>query len=429
MILPSRVRKYLPAILAFAVIAALTLRSIPTQARLSALTPVFCLVCGTIGLVDVLLNVLLFVPLGMALHHAGLRLIRIAGIGLGLSLIIELVQFGFLPGRDASLSDLITNTAGAVLGGILGATWRKLVFPRPSRALRMATVYAIAWASIWGASAALLHPDPRPGEYYGQWAHDFDDNRTQWRGQVTEVRLNGIPVPDGLVPDEPLRDALEGGEFTLELHGVSGPPPHKVAQIFGLASSRSEIFVEWTQYGRDLRFMIRYGPSLLRLRSPIVRLDYAAPADSGEVIHLIARERGGVLSAEVRTPRDTIVASHALTPSLSWTFALPFTYRWGFETRWATVLWVLSTLIPLGYWGARAGGPRTAALAVGGAALSGLALAPLIGGLPPVHWSEWFGAVLAWGAGVMLARVAPPEAEVVPQVLVPRTRVRTRASR
>jgi len=423
----TAVRRYLPAIVVLAVIAALTLRPIPSQTRVSALTPVLCLVCGSIGLVDVLLNVLLFVPLGIALHYAGMRVARITLVGLGVSLVIEVLQLAVIPGRDASLSDLITNTAGVVLGGLLGATWRKLVFPGPSRALRIATIYAVAWAATWGASAALLHPDPRPGQYYGQWAHDFDDNRTQWGGSVREVRLNGIPVSDGLVPDEPLRDALEGGKFTLELHGVSGPQPHKVAQIFGLASSQGEIFVEWTQYGRDLRFMIRYGPSLLRLRSPVIRFDYAAPADSGEAIHLIARERAGVLSAEVRTARDTVVATHPLTPSLNWTFALPFTYRWGFETRWGSMLWVLVTMIPLGYWGAIAGGWRTAALAVGGAAMAGLGLAPLVGGLSPVHWSEWVAAVLACGAGVMLARVAPRRAEPVPQVLVPRARVQVRA--
>jgi hypothetical protein len=377
--------------------------------------------------VDVLLNVLLFVPLGIALHYAGLRLPFIAAAGLCVSVVIEALQLGFIAGRDASLSDLITNTLGVVLGGLLGATWRTLVFPRPSRALRHATVYGIAWATIWGASAALLHPDPRPGQYYGQWAHDFDDNRTQWRGAVSDVRLNGIPVPDGLVPDEPLRDALEGGKFTLELHGISGPQPHKVAQIFGLASSQSEIFVEWTQYGRDLRFMIRHGPSLLRLRSPILRFDAAAPADSGLAIHLIVRERAGTLSAEVRTPSDTVIATHALSPSLNWTFALPFTYRWGSETRWGTMLWVLVTLMPLGYWGALAGTSRIAALAVGGPAFSGLALGPVVGGLPPVHWAEWMAAALAWGVGVLAAARTPRRVEPAPQVLVPRARVRMRA--
>ena len=419
--------RYVPVIAALAIIAALTLRPIPSQSNLSALTPVICLVCGSLGLVDVLLNVLLFVPLGFALRHAGLRLARLTAIGLGVSLLIELLQYGFIPGRDASASDLVTNTLGAALGGMIAGRWRRLIFPGPSRALGLATVYAILWATVWGASAALLRPDPRPGTYYGQWAHDFEDNRTQWRGQVTAVRLNGLPVPDGLVPDEPLRAALQNGRFTLEVHGVSGPQPDRVAQIFGLASGESEIFVEWTQHGRDLRFMIRYGPSLLRLRSPIVRFDYAAPADSGTPLHLIARERGGILSAEVRTAQDTVIASHRLTPSLNWTFALPFTYRWGYETRWGSMLWVLATLIPLAYWGAIAGGSRTAAMAVGGAAVAGLALAPLVGGLPPVHWSEWVAAVLACGVGVLVVARAPRQTEPVPHVLVPRSRVRMRA--
>jgi len=45
-------------------------------------------------------------------------------VGFGLSLAIELTQV-WLPGRDSSLSDLIANTVGTAIGGVLGIKgWR-----------------------------------------------------------------------------------------------------------------------------------------------------------------------------------------------------------------------------------------------------------------------------------------------------------------
>jgi glycopeptide antibiotics resistance protein len=68
-----------------------------------------------------LLNVLLFVPLGMlaGLARPGWSLVRWAAIGLLASLAVELVQAWLLPARDAEVSDLVMNTAGMVAGAWL----------------------------------------------------------------------------------------------------------------------------------------------------------------------------------------------------------------------------------------------------------------------------------------------------------------------
>ena len=70
---------------------------------------------------ELVMNVLLFVPLGIlgALAFPGWSLVRWAVLGLGLSLVIELFQGVLLPARDASASDLATNTAGMVVGAAL----------------------------------------------------------------------------------------------------------------------------------------------------------------------------------------------------------------------------------------------------------------------------------------------------------------------
>ena len=75
---------------------------------------------------DALINVIGLIPVGFFLcaylSANGLRnpVLTASVIGCGISLFIELVQV-FLPTRDSSMSDLINNTAGSVLGACLYA--------------------------------------------------------------------------------------------------------------------------------------------------------------------------------------------------------------------------------------------------------------------------------------------------------------------
>jgi glycopeptide antibiotics resistance protein len=66
-------------------------------------------------------NVALFVPLGVvaSLAFAKKRWWQIGAFGLMVSGCIELGQLLFLHDRFASLQDIVTNTSGAVIGGLL----------------------------------------------------------------------------------------------------------------------------------------------------------------------------------------------------------------------------------------------------------------------------------------------------------------------
>jgi VanZ family protein len=79
---------------------------------------------------DVAINVIAYTPFGLAVSLIGSRsaLARLArGIGAGalLSLGMESAQM-FLPTRDASTIDLLSNTAGAALGAIIGAVFSEV---------------------------------------------------------------------------------------------------------------------------------------------------------------------------------------------------------------------------------------------------------------------------------------------------------------
>ena len=66
------------------------------------------------------LNVLLFFPLGLfgMLWAPRLRVVGWTSAGFLLSGSIEFVQAVLLPARDGSVSDIVTNTAGAFLGAL-----------------------------------------------------------------------------------------------------------------------------------------------------------------------------------------------------------------------------------------------------------------------------------------------------------------------
>ncbi len=83
--------------------------------------PLVCIFCGDFGGVDFLLNILLFVPLGLGLALAGFswrRAVLLAGL---LSFGVELLQMKIIVGRDASLGDVMTNTTGGGVGALLGS--------------------------------------------------------------------------------------------------------------------------------------------------------------------------------------------------------------------------------------------------------------------------------------------------------------------
>jgi len=82
-------------------------------------------------LIDVIGNVVVFMPLGFglagALHQANLpQTIRLAALGgFGLSFLIELSQLT-IPSRTTDVDDLIFNTLGATLGALLFAIFAQV---------------------------------------------------------------------------------------------------------------------------------------------------------------------------------------------------------------------------------------------------------------------------------------------------------------
>jgi glycopeptide antibiotics resistance protein len=97
----------------------MTLR--PSAGRGSLLNLVPLKFEGPGAVVDAVLNVGVFVPLGLLLAAAAVRFPVALLIGLLLSAAIEVSQYLVQVGRTSDVNDLITNTTGTVLGWAVGA--------------------------------------------------------------------------------------------------------------------------------------------------------------------------------------------------------------------------------------------------------------------------------------------------------------------
>lgn len=114
--------------------------------------------CSTFALADALLNLLLFVPLGISLQWLGAGALRAVGLGFVVTFAVESAQLFLVPGRDASIGDLISNTLGCGFGYLLAATARKWIHPSRARASRFSLIYSLFVLAIVFATGTLLRP-------------------------------------------------------------------------------------------------------------------------------------------------------------------------------------------------------------------------------------------------------------------------------
>ncbi len=86
-------------------------------------------------LVEASANVILFIPFGALLMLGSLRMtwLRATAVVLMVSVGIELFQGVALPGRTASLRDVLNNTLGGIIGALGVVAWRRYARRRAAR--------------------------------------------------------------------------------------------------------------------------------------------------------------------------------------------------------------------------------------------------------------------------------------------------------
>ena len=371
---------------------------------MAQLTPLWCIVCGELGGSDVVANLLLFLPFAMGLRLAGLSWRRTVMVAAALSLTVELLQLVAIPGRDASLSDLLTNTGSAAIGATIAPWLPVAIRPSPAQAARLLAAGTAGWLAALAVAAWLVSPGVVAGALRSGWAGATGE-RDIFFGEIHGVRLDGARMPrNGSPADSALiRRQLAGGEFHLEAEVNSGGPVTYPSWIYKLKAGGSNQLTLF-QLRRQAGVAVPVRGMGLRLRALTVTLADGFPAVAGQTVRLDASATGGIVSLRSTYAGVTRSIEFGLSPAYGWRLISPFQMGVGNGVRWFTALLLVLSVLPLAYWAARASGWMRWALPL--AIAVGLVLPSAAVGLPPVHWSEWAGTALGALAGWALQRGA-----------------------
>jgi hypothetical protein len=399
-----------------AAILAATLVPNPRQLAASAATPLLCLVCGEAGGTDVFLNLLLFTPMAIGLRLLDWPWRRVVAVAALLSLTVECLQFSVVVGRDAALSDLLTNTIGAAAAAALAPRVPGLLAPDPPRARRLLLAAAALFLGVLALSALGLQPSVLPGRLWSACT-SYWPTIGDWTGTLGSVVVNRdtLPCNRTLADSAPIRAALIAGEATLRIDAVSGTPAGRQALVHAVSVPRASL-LSLIQEDSTAVLSVPTASQRLRLSRLSLKLRGAFPSKAGVPLELQAGQEGR---------RIWISSSHSgrrrsvemmLSPSFGWSTLIWWRLQAGPEFRALTALWLGVLILPAGYW---TGFSRRPVWGLGGVAATlaaGLAVVPFLTGYPPPHWSEWLGGFLGaalgwalhWFAAYLQSRCGSP---------------------
>jgi hypothetical protein len=171
---------------------------IPTGLRHPSLSYIQNIINST----DFVNNLILYMPLGIAL--GGKSLIRAFVLGLSLSTCAEVLQLGYVD-RIPSFLDIASNTCGAVIGYLIARLLLRTAHdPRWLRLYRPVTVAAIPIAIL--GTLMLLHH--RPASDFSNWSPAFHlaagnelTGDRPWSGTISELAIYPFAMSPAQVSD------------------------------------------------------------------------------------------------------------------------------------------------------------------------------------------------------------------------------------
>ncbi|HKR09476.1 MAG TPA: VanZ family protein [Gemmatimonadaceae bacterium] len=409
---PRKAGWALVAISLFAIGAA----TLTPQATASS-QPHYCLICGSFGTVDALLNVLLFLPLGIGLALTGTRA-RVSILSmLLLSIAIESTQLVAIAGRDATIGDVVFNTLGGAAGFAIGFARQSLFKPSGRAAARLAVCWAACWLLIQAIANIALRTSQPDTAYFGQFGHILG-GFSVFHGVVRSARVAGLPIVDGRLADSrSVRHALLAGDSLVAGLVVAGSP-RTIAPIVRIADQNREEILLLGQQSDDLVFAVRTIATDLRLRPAFFSLRHAfeASADGAtrDSVMVVSNYLSGRVVLRARNDFKDSSSSLTATAASGWILFLPF--QWLIEGTRAEqllgLLWMFCLLIPLGFWAARSAASSSGipairrpvwAAACVGILLVGLLILPLLIGTSPPGGVDWVGSLLGIAGGAAIA--------------------------
>jgi hypothetical protein len=364
-----------------------------------------CLPCGYAGWADFLLNISLFVPLGIGLRLMELRQRTALLIAVILTITIESLQYAVIPGRESDTSDIIANSLGGALGIAL-ADWRRLLLtPSLAAAKRLGTGAAIIICLVAGVVQWALAPVFPHTVYFPQIAPDLP-GLDQFHGDVLAATFDGSPIRIGrLSPEasEAMRDSLAAGDAVIAVTTRPAPGQPRMAPITDVHDQhRREIFF-LARRGHDLVFRLSRRTEALGMHAPSVSLVEVFPSQFAIGDTVRARVTIGTAAltldaaigsgANERTARRRV--GHGVWDY--WRLLIPDTGPWATRQRAITALSLLLLFGPLGYWAGWAiGETRLGAIAMVVVPVGvSLAIIPWVVGAPAAPGGVWAATVIA----------------------------------
>jgi hypothetical protein len=354
-----------------------------------------CLVCGERGLADAILNVVLFVPLGLALALYRWRLGLAFLSAVLLSVVVEFAQF-FIPGRDANLGDLFFNAIGAGLGLLGGRSRARLLWPSRSSACLLSLSALLVAMGIFGLTAYLLAPSFPPSEYYGQWTPKLG-HLQRYRGQVIRATVGPVPIRPGKLDSDTIRSLLLKGA-PLRVAATAGPRVGGLASLVSIYDGLTQEIVLLGPDRDDLAFRFRTRANSVRLDRPDIRLVGALSAASpGDSLSIFVESHTDGYCVSLNRRRE---CGLGFTLGMGWSLLL---YR-GVWPQWMKLalnyVWIAIIAMPVALWARR----WWFAVSVSVAVLSAMGLLPTLSVLRPTPVPEFVAAVAGLLSGLWLQR-------------------------
>jgi VanZ like protein len=349
----------------------------------------FSLASGDEAVAEVIQNLLLFIPFGVALGWRDVRWRTLVLSGLALSFTVEFLQ-QWIPGRDPSVGDLVTNSVSTLLGGALVWAARFWLLAPERHAPWFALAAAGVAVTAWLATGWLLRPMLPRADAPELRTPDLGEHMDLFSGQV-------LSVTGRLGVQEPLRIVTVAGTPAISrrlapiLDVDDGPGPAGTI----VAADRTDLVLR----NRSRSMFLRLARPDLRARGAL------AGVQPGDTITISVRheaKRGYCINTScglgytVGDGWKLIFFPHHFPP-------------WGLTLL--NAMWVGGGLLGVGLWGRRH-------LATGSAlllAIATLALGPGLVGLRPTPLGEWLGAsggfvigYLAWRGRQTLSSLRAP---------------------
>ena len=357
----------------------------------------FDIASGEAAVAEAIQNLLLFVPLGMALAWKGIRPLRAIAIGAGLSFTVEFIQ-QWLPGRDPSTGDILCNTISTAIGGGLVWNARRWLFVQPRRAAWQALATALAAATVWLGSGALLRPIFPPPPYHDVWTPDFN-YWGQYKGKVLSASLGSLPLTQGMIPETAFGNAFGITPLRITAIAPSRPPGRTSPLVAILDRGDTKVLLVAVDH-TDLALLYHMRAVDFTLEHPDLRwrgaLAAIAPGDTFTT-QAWRGERGACLG--LNSARR---CGLGYTIGDGWKLIFfPEDFS-GWALALVNALWLGGWMLGVGYWAGRAG-RNPPVYAAAGVALLALLSVPGLVELRATPVGEWIGGIGGAALGYWLA--------------------------